>query len=154
MKSLNIPEGQRKLIATVITMILAVVSEKYFGGLSDNLALLIGSALALFVGGNAMEYVAQIKGKTTVQQKQEVQDIEVYSEGEPEVKELSVAEVMNQLVNLDNAAGAQLKQLRDSVAGLEARMKTQAENIDKIVNIINKLTNSAGGPNGKTQQAP
>lgn len=148
MKSLNIPEGQRKLIATVITMILAVVSEKYFGGLSDNLALLIGSALALFVGGNAMEYVAQIKGKPTVQ-KEEIQEIEAAPE---EVETLSVAHVMDELVKLDNAAGSQLKRLNDSIAGIEARLKTQAENIDKIVNIINKLTNSAGGPNGK--QAP
>lgn len=147
MKSLNIPEGQRKLIATVITMILAVVSEKYFGGLSDNLALLIGSALALFVGGNAMEYVAQIKGKPV--QREEIQEIEAAPE---EVETLSVAHVMDELVKLDNAAGSQLKRLNDSIAGIEARLKTQAENIDKIVNIINKLTNSAGGPNGK--QAP
>lgn len=152
MKSLNIPEGQRKLIATVITMILAVVSEKYFGGLSDNLALLIGSALALFVGGNAMEYVAQIKGKP--QKEEVVEYIDTSPDAPtPEVSDLTIAEVMNQLVNLDNAAGAQLKQLRDSVAGLESRIKTQAENIDKIVGIINKLTNSAGGPNG-TKQTP
>lgn len=145
MKSLNIPEGQRKLIATIVSMILAVVSEKYFGGLSDNLALLIGSALALFVGGNAMEYVAQIKGKS---EKQEVQEA-VAVEGQPEVSELSAANVMDELVKLDNAAGGQLKQIRDSISGIEARIKTQAENIDKIVNIINKLTNSGGGPNVK-----
>lgn len=135
MKSLNIPEGQRKLITTIMTMALGIAAEKYLGGLSNNLAMLFGSALALFVGGNAVEHITLLKKAAQVDQEPVLIDLPQEQEEGP-----STQEVMSQLVNLDNAAGAQLKQLRDSVAGIEGRLKTQAENIDKIVGIINKLT--------------
>ncbi len=133
MKSLNIPEGQRKLVATIVSMVVAVLAEKYLGGLSDNLALLIGSALALFVGGNAMEYVAQIKGKKIAQeQEHEVVD-DVPQQSGPSIESLG-----DYVTKLDNICGQRFVEIEGKFTTLEASMDTQVANTQKLIGMINK----------------
>lgn len=130
MKSLNIPEGQRKLVATIVSMVVAVLAERYLGGLSDNLALLIGSALALFVGGNAMEYVAQIKGK-----KQEEVEVDV-ADDVPQSND--IASLADYVTKLDNICGQKFQEIEGKFKSLEASMDTQVANTQKLIGMINK----------------
>ncbi len=132
MKNLNIPEGQRKLVATIVSMVVAVLAEKYLGGLSDNLALLIGSALALFVGGNAMEYVAQIKGKKLAQE-QELEVVDDVPQSSANIESLS-----DYVTKLDNICGQRFVEIEGKFTTLEASMDTQVANTQKLIGMINK----------------
>lgn len=133
--NVTVPEGQRKLIATVIAMVAGIVADKYLGGLSDNLALLIGGALGLFVGGNAMEYVAQIKGTSSKSlnlplEKEEV--VEVAQE--PEV---TLESIHQHLIKLDNICGQVFAQNDKDIKGLQAAVKLNSDNTQKLIGMIN-----------------
>ena len=150
---LNIPEGQRKMYAMIITMVIGVVADKYFGGLNDNLTILIGGALALFVGGNAMEYVAQIKTASSKlphssPEKEEVATVV----DEPEVKELTPAMVYDELkkvsdhvIKLDNVCGdlfrkqdEAIKSVGEDVKALQEGLELQINQTKQLVSLINK----------------
>ncbi len=136
MKSLNVPEGQRKLIVTIITMVVGIVADKYFGGLSDNLAILIGSSLAIFVGGNAMEYVAQIKGKaqpispqiSEAPQKEQAVD----------VPQDPIEKISAQLNQLDQICGQVFAKYDKQFVDLNAAIGRQNNSIKGMLDIINK----------------
>lgn len=139
MSKLNVPEGQRKLIATVITMIIGIVADKYMGGLSDNLALLIGGALGLFVGGNAMEYVAQIKGGKGISLPPEKE------ESAPVVEdEVTLESIHAHLVKLDNICGQVFAQNDKDIKGLQAAVKLNSDNTNKLIGMINGQRNVNG----------
>ena len=135
----KIEQGQRKLIATIVTMIVGIVADKYLGGLSDNLALLIGGALGLFVGGNAMEYVAQIKGAggkhvDLPPEKEQVDEVVP----EPEV---TLESLQAHLIKLDNICGQVFAQNDKDIKGLQAAVKLNSDNTSKLINMINGQRN-------------
>ena len=135
MSKINIEPGQRKLIATVITMIIGIVADKYMGGLSDNLALLIGSALGLFVGGNAMEYVAQIKGAVKVslppEQKEEV------GGGHLPEPVITIPDTQKQLNQLDQICGQVFAKYDKQFLDLHAAIGRQNTSIKGMLDIVN-----------------
>lgn len=135
----QVPEGQRKLIATVVTMIVGLVAEKYLGGLSDNLTVLIGGALALFVGGNAMEYVAQIKaGKSGVPNlpppQQQVEEM-------VETPAVDLSAMQKQLNSLDQICGQVFAKYDAQFKDMQAALDKQTENTKTLIGLINGKRN-------------
>jgi hypothetical protein len=139
MSKLTIEPGQRKLIATVITMIVGVVADKYFGGLGDNLAILIGSALALFVGGNAMEYVAQIKtgnGKVSSLPPEKEEVAEVVDVPTSEVSQIQA--LSEHLTKLDNICGQYFNKYDTQFKEMQGSIDLQAKNIQALIKMLNE----------------
>lgn len=133
----QVPEGQRKLIATVVTMVVGLVAEKYLGGLSDNLAILIGGALALFVGGNAMEYVANIKGTKSPNLPPPQQQVEEMVE----TPAVDVSAIQKQLNTLDNICGQVFGKYDQQFKDLQAAVDKQSENTKSLIAIVNGKRN-------------
>lgn len=134
MSVIKIPEGQRKLTALVVTGILATLAEYYFpGGLSDNLAVLLGSGLAFFIGGNALEYKTKIQH---IPMDEEV--IESEEDPKQDPNQLTLDKVADHVMRLDNACGKVLKEHSESIAGINQRLEQQTQSISDLVKLLNK----------------
>ena len=52
------PQGKRKVVVSVVALIVGLVLEKFGGGLSENMQTSLIAIVAIFTGGNIMEHLA------------------------------------------------------------------------------------------------
>jgi hypothetical protein len=148
-------QGNRKTTMALIAMILSIGLEKYGGGLGELKGVIL-SVLAIFTGGNiiskgirAAEEVKKVK-YAPVPEQVDVAPQVVTSELDPIVSKL-----VEHVNKLDNAAGAEIKALKeadqavmnklietsDAVKSISDRLDTQVKNMSQVLNIINGMRN-------------
>jgi hypothetical protein len=132
------PEGQRKLLVSLIALAIGIVLEKFAGGLTDNMRDSLIAIVAIFTGGNVMEHLANalkiVKGTRVGQI---IEDMIPGDQGlgkEPDpVQEQSEEE----------------DELQHRLYVMEQAQKVQANNISSIVNMLNRM--SGQGQTGSVQ---
>lgn len=135
------PQGQRKVIVSLIVVLIGAILEKWGGGLSESMLTALIAVAAIFTGGNVLEHLAQVlaplKGTKIGQVIEDIipgdQGLKVDPKAPQEI-ELDVAEE-------EEPAWSQA--LKAHVTRLESQIKIQANNTAQIVHIINAMTNGA-----------
>lgn len=142
------PQGKRKLMVSLIALVISVVMEKFGGGLSDNLQTSLIAIVAIFAGGNVGEHIADaIKFLKGTKVGEIIEDI---IPGDQGLGQLPAASANNEAANamayaarVDQAAG-------ERIAELEKKLAVQAQNMGQIVQLLNQIRN----PNGAGPTAP
>ena len=121
------PQGQRKLVVSLIALIVGVVIEKTQGGLSEAAKESLIAIVAIFTGGNVLEHVTSVFKKPALvapimQDFDEAEDL-----SEPPVPLNDVETLKNETGNRFNA--------------MEEKINIQSQNISQIVTILNQMRN-------------
>lgn len=136
------PQGHRKLMVSLIALVIGVVLEKFGGGLSDNMQASLIAIVAIFAGGNVGEHIADaLKFLKGTKVGQVIEDIVPGDQGlgdgssqaasAPAVRELTAADVA--------------EHFGGRVDELEKKLTVQAQNLGQIVNILNQMRSAQNG---------
>lgn len=141
------PQGHRKLMMSLIALVVGVVMEKFGGGLSDNMQTSLIAIVAIFAGGNVGEHIANaLKFLKGTKVGQIVEDIVPGDQG------LGVASAVAPAAQPARAPAVSSADLEDVLgevdgrfADLEKKLAVQAQNVGQIVNILNQMRGAQGG---------
>ncbi len=118
------PQGQRKLMVSLIALVIGVALEKFAGGLTANMETSLIAIVAIFTGGNVMEHLANA--------------LKI-------VKGTKVGQVIEDVLPGDQGLGTQVVQeeegdyITERFDSLEDIQKRQAANIEALVKHINAI---------------
>lgn len=135
------PEGKRKLMVSVIALIIGVVLN-HFNALNDNMKQALIAIVAIFTTGNIMEHLADaLKVFKGTPLEKVVEQIETAA-GVPASSQAAQAPAASGDPRVDAVINA-LNELRSQI-------QVQAQNTNQIVQIINTMR--GGAPNGQPAQ--
>lgn len=127
------PQGQRKLMVSLLGLVVGLGMEKLGGGLTDKMHDIIITVVAIFAGGNALEHITGI----FTQQKQVYEDGPEYFEEPPQpTKELTVMDALDSVHSLE-------AKLNNRFAEIDKQIALQTQNIQQIVQILNQNRKAA-----------
>lgn len=140
------PQGHRKLMVSLLALVIGVVLEKFGGGLSDNMQASLIAIVAIFAGGNVGEHIADaLKFLKGTKVGQVIEDIVPGDQGLGEVRGEARAalhaEEMAARAAQDVADG-----LEGRIADIEKKLAIQAQNTGQIVQILNAMRSANAGP--------
>lgn len=150
------PMGKRKLMVSLIALVISVVMEKFGGGLSDNLRVSLIAIVAIFAGGNVGEHIADaIKFLKGTKVGEIIEDIipgdqglkAMSSDEKAEAAHGAAMEAQAHAAKIDQAAG-------ERIAELEKKLAVQAQNMGQIVQLLNQIRNPNGGPGPTAPRQP
>jgi hypothetical protein len=148
------PEGQRKVMVSLIAILVGAILDKFAGGLTDNMEHILIGAVAIFTGGNIFEHIKGMLAGTKVGQM--IEDIMPGDQGlMPEVAkpEMQMAQAASNAVNVaNNVVGQAMDAVGKRFEALEQRLTVQAQNQAKLVEFINKMTATAQARNPAPQR--
>ncbi|UOF79065.1 hypothetical protein [Caudoviricetes sp.] len=120
------PQGQRKLVVTILALAVGAGFEKFGGGLTDEMVTTILGIVGIFTSGNMIEHiVAAFGGKKKDEDRIEpdmVEELE-YRMSVPQVDPVS----------------KELSEIKAFVNNLNEQLKVQANNTAQVVQIINNM---------------
>ncbi len=139
------PQGQRKLLVSLIALAIGVALEKLGGGLSDNMQQSLIAIVAIFAGGNVMEHLADaLKVFKGTKIGGIIEDVLPGDQGlrvlTPEEKAEEAHAAVQELGEVSN-------QSIDRMDEIEKKLAVQAQNMGQVVQILNQMRN----PSGQTQ---
>lgn len=142
------PEGQRKLMVSLVALAIAIAFEKGTKqGLSEDMKTSLIAIVAIFTGGNVMEHMANaLKVFRGTKIGGIIEDVLPGDQGlrveEPQKEEVAAApdftEHIKELYSHAQTVNGRLKAMEDSA-------KLQAENTQRLITMIN---NRGEGRNG------
>ena len=132
------PEGQRKLIVSLIAMAVAIGFEKFTKqGLSEEMKTSLIALVAIFTGGNVMEHFANaLKVLTGTKIGAVVEDILPGDQGLKEEAQKEEASVPDFSAHI-NELYAHARGVNTRLDGIDGALKLQAENTQKLIGMIN-----------------
>lgn len=166
------PQGQRKVVISLIAILIGLGIDQLGGGLDENMAFALIALVGIFTGGNVLEHLATVlkplkgtkigaiiedilpgdQGLVGPKQAppQVSQSVESVSYPEQEVAEDTAANPYDEVFM---SVFQELQTLRNTVTGLNQQVQLQAGNMEKLIGIINAQLQAAG-PQGPPPQAP
>lgn len=135
------PEGQRKLVVSLIALAIALGFEKFGGGLTPNMQDSLIAIVAIFTGGNVMEHLANA--------------LKI-------VKGSKIGDIVEAILPGDQGLGREqqeqeqeppkdltpyVQELYNRMASVEQIQGTQAKNIESIVKLMPTRQAPAGPVN-------
>lgn len=135
------PQGQRKLIVSLIGLAVAIAFEKFTKqGLSEEMKTSILALVAIFTGGNVMEHFANaIKAFKGTKIGAIIEDVLPGDQGlkiakeEVQAEEAAAPDYTEHIKELY----AHAKGVNEQIAQLKQSQQLQAENTQKIIAMIN-----------------
>lgn len=135
------PQGQRKLIVSLVGLAIAVAFEKFTKqGLSEEMKNSIIALVAIFTGGNVMEHFANaVKVLKGTKVGAIVEDILPGDQGLKAVKEEVQAEEASapDFTEHIKELYAHAKSVNEQLTALKQSQQTQADNTSKLISMIN-----------------
>lgn len=126
------PQGKRKLLVSLIALVVGLGLEKFGGGLSENMMVSLIAIVGIFTGGNVGEHLADaLKVFRGTKVGQIIEDILPGDQGLGEDK------VDTAYYSPPKAAVASEQDLR--INELENKLVVQSQNISQIVNLLNTM---------------
>lgn len=162
------PEGQRKVMVSLIAIAVGVAMERLGGGLSNNMENALVALVAIFTGGNVIEHIAAaIKVLKGSKAGAIIEDLIPGDQGLREdpvrVETMSSRSVVgsgssealrqefiNEMQAVVTTVGARLNNsdqqvmsVQKDIAEVKDQMRTQAQNVADIVKILNSTRGGA-----------
>lgn len=140
------PEGQRKVMVSLIAILIGTGLDKFGGGLSDSMLHLLIAAVAIFTGGNVLTSLADVlkplKGTKLGHLIEEFVPGDQGLDGDANAPQQTVAYA--QAPPSNNVASKQEVYEAMNAAGsrfdtLEKQLAVQAQNVNQLVQIINQM---------------
>lgn len=143
------PQGHRKLMVSLIALVVGVVLEKFGGGLSDNMQTSLIAIVAIFAGGNVGEHLADaLKFLKGTKVGQIVEDIVPGDQGlGAGSSSAAMARAEDDVADLAEASEARFKELENKLA-------IQAQNVGQIVQILNSMRGANAAPRQPAAPGP
>lgn len=138
------PQGQRKVVVSLIALAVGVVMEKFAGGLSENLMVALISVVGIFTGGNVLEHLSGVlKGLKGMKIGQIIEDA---LPGDQGLGKASVSVAAAQAASSSANAAGDIEELytgvdaaHKKIDGLEAQLKLQDQSLKNMVGTLNKV---------------
>lgn len=151
------PEGQRKLIVSLLALVIAIVLEKFSKtGLTDNMQESLIAIVAIFTGGNVMEHLsAALKVFKGTKVGELIEDVVPGDQGLGKVEAPQKEETDDRVARDLERAYNEFVQFANQTEGrfqqMQTALSTHAENTQKIVGMIDRInkTLSQGEGSGK-----
>lgn len=149
------PEGQRKVMVSLIAILIGAGAEKFGGGLSEHLSQLLIAVVAVFTGGNVLkgfsDAIATLKG-TSIGQK--IEDLLPGDQGLGAT--VQAAQAVQPHGHTEMEAFFQfMDEAKGRIDKMSEQITTQAKNTEMIVNIVNQMRGIGAPPKPAPQpQAP
>lgn len=126
------PQGQRKVMVSMMAIVIGVALEKLGGGLSVHMEQALVAIVAIFTGGNVLEHLSSVlRGLKGTKVGQVIEDAIPGDQGLGREEQVQMA-MQGQL---DGAMGAVDRRF----AELEKKLETQAANLGQLVGILNQM---------------
>lgn len=119
------PGGQRKVMLSLIAILIGVILDKFAGGLTENMMTVLISAVGFFTGGNIVEHIrGSFKDNVVVEK----------AVTEPEAPVMTGEQLPpDPGMMLDNAMNAVDRRFQE----MDKKLSVQADNLGKLVQFIN-----------------
>lgn len=141
------PEGQRKVMVSLIAILIGAGMDKFGGGLTDHMMTLLIAGVGIFTGGNIFEHIKEMIAGTKVGKI--IEDVLPGDQGLGAVAAPQVAGAQVQ--------AAQAPDLRQELYGamtevgkrfeaLNQQLQVQAQNTAKLVAFVNSVNAKVSPP--------
>jgi hypothetical protein len=155
------PQGQRKVVVSLIALALGIVMEKFAGGLSENMMTALIAVVGIFTGGNVLEHLSGVlKGLKGTKLGQTIEDLIPGDQGlgKAESVAISAASAPAQGADLEALYGG-VDEAHNKIAGVEKQLALQDQSLKNMAGTMNKIiqmiqgaqprsAGSQGGQNG------
>lgn len=137
------PEGQRKVMVSLVAILIGTILEKFGGGLSDHMMTLLIAGVGIFTTGNVIQGVADaIKGTKVGKM---IEDILPGDQGlgaqapvaGAQVQAAQAPDLRQELYGAMNEVGKRFEEQGKSLATLNQQLQVQAQNTAKLVAFVN-----------------
>lgn len=145
------PEGQRKVMVSLIVVAVGVIVDKFAGGLTDQLMTVLIAAAGIFTGGNIFEHMKEIfTGLKGSKLGRVIEDILPGEQGLGHATPAQTADVQAvhpQVVVQSDEMYAFMNGTEKQMAELRTQLGVQAQNVAQIVQLINQIRTQAANAN-------